>query len=56
MMFITMFNYLHNLQKEIQKIKNKNFHSLSITQKKSKSKQRKKYEGNFWKLNPNFFP
>jgi hypothetical protein len=41
-MLITMFIDLHNLQKEIQKIKNKNFHSLSITQKKSKSKQRKK--------------
>jgi hypothetical protein len=42
MMFITMFNYLHNLQKEIQKIKNKNFHSLSITQKKNQNQNKEK--------------
>jgi hypothetical protein len=41
-MFITMFNDLHNLQKKIQKIKNKNFHSLSITQKKSKQRKKEK--------------
>jgi hypothetical protein len=33
-----MFNDLHNLQEEIQKKKNKKFHSLSITQKKLKQK------------------